>query len=97
MDQQATTWILVGAGAATKWLRGFPWFNDAATVAVAVAAAVAMTVVSGHAVDAGTFFTQFGGNIQTVLATLGAGHLLAKMSGGKILPQNNAFANQGGK
>lgn len=92
MDAQTQTWILVGAGAVVKFLRGFPWFNDAATIAVAVAAAVLMTVVSGHATDAASFFTQFGTDIQTVLATLGAGHLVARLSGGKVVPSNNQFA-----
>ena len=99
MDAQASTWILVGAGAVIKWLRGFPRFNDVETIAVAVAAAAVMTVASGKGVDAASFFAQFGADIQTVLATLGAGHLVARLSNGKILPGNNQFAAppQGGK
>ena len=97
MDAQTQTWILVGSGAVVKWLRGYPWFNDAATIAVAVAAAVAMTVIGGQGVDAASFFSACGSNIQTVLATLGAGHLVAKISGGKVLPRNDQFANPGGK
>lgn len=94
MDAQMQTWILVGAGAAIKFLRGYPWFNDAATIAVAVIAAALLTIVSGHGVDAASFFNQFGSDIQTVLATLGAGHLVARMTGGKVLPRNDQFAKE---
>ena len=91
MDAHSTL-ILAAAGAVSQWLRGFPWFNNWETVAVAVVAATVMTVLGGHAQDAGTFFQAFGTDIQTVLASLGAGHLLSHMSAGKILPVNNQFA-----
>lgn len=96
MDAQMQTWILVAAGAAVKWARAFPRFNDVWTIVVSVAAAGAMAFLS-HPVDVAAFFNHFGTDIQTVLATLGAGHLVAKMTAGKIVPVNNQYAPNGGK
>ena len=97
MDAQAQTWILVGAGAVVKFLRGYKWFGDWLTVVVGVGAAVIMALISQPA-DISAFFSHFGTDIQTVLATLGAGHYLAKMTGGKVLPVNDQFATPtGGK
>ena len=91
--------VSFGIGIVIQVLRGFPWFNDDATMATWVVGGVLTTLltIAPPAGDTPLQFAQFCGvtlllNIQAIAGGQGVGHTISSVTGGKVLPKFNQFS-----